>query len=155
MCPLNRRSWDSSSPQQTERIAAALAAQLAPGDLVELRGELGAGKTTFVRGAARALGVTQIVSSPTYTVGNSYHGRVPVSHLDLYRSHGLTEEELGDLEPYLEGAVVFVEWPQAGEGMLPPARIVVDLDNRGGDARLISLSSKDHTLLEAVARTLS
>jgi tRNA threonylcarbamoyladenosine biosynthesis protein TsaE len=136
-------------------VAAALAGQLVPGDLVELRGELGAGKTTFVRGAARALGVTQVVSSPTYTVGNSYRGRVAVSHLDLYRAHGLTEEELGDLEPYLEEAVVFVEWPQAGEGMLPPARVVVDLDNRGGDARLISLSCLDPTLLEAVARTLS
>ena len=79
-------------------------------------GELGAGKTTFVRGACRALGVTQPVTSPTFTIGHRYDGRVAVSHLDLYRFAGVSAAEWGDLEPYFDGAVVFVEWPEAGAG---------------------------------------
>jgi tRNA threonylcarbamoyladenosine biosynthesis protein TsaE len=149
-------SWASSSPEETGRIAAALARELRPGDLVELEGELGAGKTTFVRAAARALGVTGPVASPTYTIGARYVGAASaVSHLDLYRSAGLTLEELVDLEPYLEDAVIFVEWPAAGRGVLPPARARVELRHQGADARLISLYSDDSALVEAVARSLS
>ena len=88
-------------------------------------GELGTGKTTLVRGAARALGVTAPVTSPTFTIGHRYRGRVDVSHLDLYRFHGVSAAEWGDLEPYFDGAVVFVEWPEAGAGRAPgcpPAR---------------------------------
>ncbi len=84
-------------------------------------GELGAGKTTFVRGACRALGVTGRVTSPTFTIGHRYAGAVDVSHLDLYRFRGLSAAEWGDLEPYFEDAVVFVEWPEAGVDALPPA----------------------------------
>ena len=81
---------ESGSPEETEAIGAALAAELAPGDVVTVSGELGAGKTTFVRGACRALGVEQPVTSPTYTVGNRYHGHVDVSHLDLFRFQGFS-----------------------------------------------------------------
>lgn len=150
------RSWASSSPEETGRIAAALARELRLGDLVELEGELGAGKTTFVRAAARELGVTDPVTSPTYTVGDRHPAAIgAVSHLDLYRSSGLTLEELVDLEPYLDDAVVFVEWPAAGRGVLPAPRALVELRHQGGDARLIVLSSDDPALLEAVARSLS
>ena len=149
-------SWASSSPEQTARIAAALARELRLGDLVELEGELGAGKTTFVRAAAGELGVTEPVASPTYTVGARHPAATgSVSHLDLYRSTGLTLEEFVDLEPYLEDAVIFVEWPAAGRGVLPPARARVELRHQGGDARLISLYSDDSALVEAVARSLS
>jgi len=86
---------ESSSPEETERIAAGLAAGLVPGDVVTVSGELGTGKTTFVRGACRALGVGGHVTSPTYTVGQLYEGRVPVSHLDLYRFEGMSDEEWG------------------------------------------------------------
>ena len=150
------RSWASSSPEETGRIAAALARELRLGDLVELDGELGVGKTTFVRAASRELGVTEPVASPTYMVGARHPAATgAVSHLDLYRSAGLTLEELVDLEPYLEDAVIFVEWPAAGRGVLPPARARVELRHQGGDARLISLYSDDSALVEAVARSLS
>src|SRR4029078_13633033 len=88
-------------PPDTEATAAGVAPRLEPGDSVWLRGELGVGKTAFVRGAARALGGAQPVTSPTYTVGNrSAANGVSVAHLDLYRSSGLTIEEWADLEPY-------------------------------------------------------
>jgi tRNA threonylcarbamoyladenosine biosynthesis protein TsaE len=115
----------SASPEETERVAAELASELVPGDLVTVSGELGSGKTTFVRGAARALGVEAPVTSPTYTIGNRYEGRVPVSHLDLYRFEAVSEPDWADLEPYFEDAVVFVEWPEVAEGILsaPRARV--------------------------------
>ena len=97
----------------TEEIAARLARGLATGDLVTISGELGSGKTTFVRGACRALGVTAPVTSPTYTIGHRYEGDPDVSHLDLYRFTAVSQAEWGDLEPYFEDAVVFVEWPEA------------------------------------------
>ena len=110
---------DSSSPEETERIAAGVAAELRPGDVVTVAGELGSGKTTFVRGACRALGVVGPVTSPTFTVGHRYRGRVDVSHLDLYRFEGVSPAEWGDLEPYFDGAVCFVEWPEAAGAALP------------------------------------
>lgn len=140
----------SSSPEETESIAARLAAHLAPGDLVTVAGELGTGKTTFVRGAARALGVDGPVTSPTFTVGHSYEGRVLVSHLDLYRFDGLSPAEWGDLEPYFEDAVCFVEWPEAGAGALPPARVAVGLRHTGGDRRLVTLESAEKSLVERI-----
>ena len=118
---------ESSSPEETERIAAALAAELSPGDVVAVSGELGSGKTTFVRGACRALGYRYPVTSPTFTIGHRYTGRVDVTHLDLYRFDGVSEAEWGDLEPYFEDAIAFVEWPDAGDGRLPEARVRVEL----------------------------
>ncbi len=92
-------------------------------------GELGSGKTTFVRGACRALGVEGPVTSPTYAIGHRYKGRVDVSHLDLFRFRGVSAAEWGDLEPYFDDAVVFVEWPEAGEGVLPKPRVKVRLEH--------------------------
>src|SRR5438552_3381662 len=125
----------SSSPEETERVGARLAAELRPGDVVTVAGELGSGKTTFVRGACRALGVTGPVTSPTYTIGHRYSARVPVSHLDLFRFEGFSAAEWGDLEPYFEDAVVFVEWPEAAAGTLPPARVAARLRHAGGARR--------------------
>jgi tRNA threonylcarbamoyladenosine biosynthesis protein TsaE len=122
----------TASPGETEALAAELARQLRTGDVVAVSGELGAGKTTFVRGAARSLGVTGPVSSPTFTLGHRYDAPVPVAHLDLYRIAGLDPEEWGDLEPYFDGAIAFVEWPEAGEGVLPPPRYAVRLRHAGG-----------------------
>ena len=104
----------TASPAETEALAARLAARLAVGDVVAVSGELGAGKTTFVRGAARALGFAGTVSSPTFTIGHRYEAPTPVAHLDLYRLTGLDAEEWGDLEPYFDGTVAFVEWPEHG-----------------------------------------
>ena len=86
-------SHDSQSPQETEALGAWLAGRLAPGEVVLVDGDLGAGKTTFIRGACRALGVTTVVNSPTFTIGQRYDGAVPVSHLDLYRIADLGHED--------------------------------------------------------------
>ena len=134
----------------TERAGAELAAQLRPGDVVLVSGELGAGKTTFVRGAARSLGVETPVTSPTYTIGHVYEGRVRVSHLDLYRFDGMADAEWGDLEPYFGDSIVFVEWPEAGAGFLPPARAAVGLRHAGERHRLIVFSSAQKDLENSV-----
>ena len=138
---------ETSAPGETEAVAARLAGSLRIGDVVTVSGELGAGKTTFVRGAARALGVTGPVTSPTYTIGNRYRGRVDVCHLDLYRFERVTAPEWGDLEPYFEGAVVFVEWPEAGAGVLPPPRVAVELRHTAEGRRAISLTAAEPALI--------
>ncbi len=142
---------ESASPEETERIAGSLAVRLEPGDVVVVSGELGSGKTTFVRGACRALGVSEPVRSPTFTIAHRYRGRVAVSHLDLYRFEGMTDSEWGDLEPYFDEAVAFVEWPAAGRAHLPGARLAVRMQPVDrDDRRLISLESPDGSLdLEA------
>jgi len=141
---------ESASPEETERIAARLAAGLGAGDVILVQGELGSGKTTFVRWAARALGVEGPVTSPTYTIGHRYTGRVDVSHLDLYRFEGMSHAEWGDLEEYFENAVVFVEWPQAGAGFLPPERARVSLQHLGETRRLIVLTSNEKSLEKSI-----
>src|SRR5436305_10443973 len=127
---------ETGSPEETEAVAAALAERLAVGDVVTVAGELGSGKTTFVRGACGALGVREQVTSPTYTIGHRYHGSLAeVSHLDLYRFQGVSAAEWGDLEPYFENAIAFVEWPEAGSGVLPPSRFAVTLVHADGERR--------------------
>ncbi len=116
-----------------------MATRLRPGDVVVVAGELGAGKTTFIRGACRALGVTQPVTSPTYTIGNRYNGRVAVSHLDLYRLAEIGDADWSGLEPYFEDAVVFVEWPEAGAARLPAPRASVRIAHAGEDRRTIEV----------------
>jgi tRNA threonylcarbamoyladenosine biosynthesis protein TsaE len=90
------------------------------------------------------LGVDGPVTSPTFTIGHRYRGRdADVSHLDLFRFRGLSAAEWGDLEPYFDDAIVFVEWPEAGAGALPPARFAVRIEHRGGDARIVSIADAD------------
>jgi len=114
-------------------------------------GELGTGKTTFVRGACRGLGVDGPVTSPTYTIGHRYEGRVPVSHLDLFRFESVSPAEWGDLEPYFDGAVVFVEWPEAAGDDLPPVLVRARLAYTG-PGRLIALEAAEKSLLERIFR---
>ena len=141
----------SASASETERIAGVLASRLVPGDLVTVSGELGSGKTTFVRGACRALGVSSPVTSPTFTIAHRYDGTIAVSHLDLYRFAGVSAAEWGDLEPYFEDAIVFVEWPEAGAAALPAPRVEVVLEHAGGDGRRIALSSAETALLQGIS----
>ena len=139
----------SASPAETEALAAALARELEAGDVVTVSGELGSGKTTFVRGACRALGVTVPVTSPTFTIGHRYPAEpVDVSHLDLYRFQGFSAAEWGDLEPYFQDAVCFVEWPEAAAGALPRARVEVRLSHMDPAHRQITLESPENALLE-------
>ncbi|HEY5261950.1 MAG TPA: tRNA (adenosine(37)-N6)-threonylcarbamoyltransferase complex ATPase subunit type 1 TsaE [Solirubrobacteraceae bacterium] len=138
------RIVETSDSAQTEALGAELAAALSGGDIVLVRGELGAGKTTLVRGAARALGVTDPVTSPTFAIGHRYQGaQVTVSHLDLYRLGALSEEEPELLEDYLgPGRIAFVEWPEETSADLRDARVVVTLTHRGADDRRIEVHER-------------
>ena len=140
------------SAAETEALGALLAKHLAPGDVVLLRGELGAGKTTLVRGACRALGIESPITSPTFTIGHLYPGSIAVAHLDLYRFTGLSSAEWGDLEPYFDDTIAFVEWPDAGIAALPPARLSLSLEHLEPEARRISIDTADAALLEDLAR---
>ena len=135
-------SNSASSEQETASVAAALASTLPPGAVVYVEGQLGAGKTAFVRGAARALGVTGAVTSPTFTVAHLYEGREGrVAHLDLSRSERLDEAAWGDLEPYFEDVrAVFVEWASAGAGVLPPSHARVQIAVEADGTRQIDVS---------------
>ena len=147
------RRVETAGAEQTEALGAELAATLAPGDVVLVEGELGAGKTTFVRGACRELGVTDPVTSPTFTIGQRYDGgRVPISHLDLYRLAGALRGAPADAIPGEDPAlladylgpdtIAFVEWPQGGEHALGAhARIArrVRLSHAGGDRRVVEI----------------
>jgi tRNA threonylcarbamoyladenosine biosynthesis protein TsaE len=141
------RSLQTSGPDETEALGAELAASLADGDVVLVRGELGAGKTTLVRGAARALGVADPVTSPTFSIGHRYRGSaVTVSHLDLYRLAGLADEEPEMLADYVgPGRIAFVEWPPEAEPELDVVRLAVTLAHGGGDLRLVEVEEPTGT----------
>src|ERR1700733_4495993 len=134
---------ETFSEGQTEALAAELAAGLAPGDVVLVEGELGGGKTTFVRGACRALGVGAVVTSPTFTIGQRYPASTPVSHLDLYRVADLGSEDPDLLADYIgPDRIAFVEWPEnavatiAGLSRLA-ARVTIE--HAGGDRRVVTI----------------
>src|SRR3954452_23583457 len=110
----------TNAPAETESVAAALATVLRGGDLVVLSGELGAGKTTFVKGVARALGVVEPVTSPTFTIVQEYDARVPIAHVDVYRLARIQELHDFGFEELLDGRVVLVEWGDTIEPALPP-----------------------------------
>jgi tRNA threonylcarbamoyladenosine biosynthesis protein TsaE len=136
----------TDGPEATERAGAQLAVSLRPGDVVLVSGELGAGKTTYVRGALRALGVRETITSPTFVLGLLYDGAAgPLAHLDLYRLGGLSPEDPGLLDPYFGPDVItFVEWPERAESeALLGGRAIarhVALAHAGGDRRTIAVS---------------
>jgi tRNA threonylcarbamoyladenosine biosynthesis protein TsaE len=162
-----KSTFSTSSPEETEAIGAQIAAALRPGAVVLVRGELGAGKTTLVRGAARALGVQDPITSPTFTIGNRYRagagsgagagagakaeaagvagagegpGELRVAHLDLYRLADISAEDPDLLEDYLTaGDVVFIEWPERGAESLVRADVSVTLSHDGGERRVVEL----------------
>ena len=134
------RELRSDSAAATERIGAELAAGLRPGDVVLVSGELGAGKTTLIRGACRALGVKGPVTSPTFTIGQRYEGDYPISHLDLFRLESLEGEDPGLIDDYLTAdAVAFLEWPEAAEPQLEGPTLRIRIRHEGGDARSIEI----------------
>jgi tRNA threonylcarbamoyladenosine biosynthesis protein TsaE len=132
---------ETASAAETERAGAKLARALVPGDVVLIEGEMGTGKTTFVRGACRELGVTTPVTSPTFTIGRRYNGRVNVAHLDLHRLGTLAGEDPALLDDYVDGmTVAFVEWPQVAEPTLEPVRVRVSIEHAGEDKRRITIA---------------
>jgi tRNA threonylcarbamoyladenosine biosynthesis protein TsaE len=135
------QSIASASAAETEAAGAQIAARLGPGDVVVVSGELGAGKTTLIRGACRALGVEGPVTSPTFTIGQRYPGgRLPVSHMDLYRLESLEGEDPALLDDYITpDGVAFVEWPAVAEPRLQRDALEVRLRHAGGDSRTIEI----------------
>jgi tRNA threonylcarbamoyladenosine biosynthesis protein TsaE len=135
--------YETKSPVETEAAGAELAARLRPGDVVLVSGDLGAGKTTFVRGACRALGVEGVVTSPTYTIGQVYDagGGREVAHLDLYRLRSMEGEDPALLDDYLTPARIgFVEWPAVGEQVIERLAARVRIDHAGGDRRVLEVT---------------
>lgn len=132
---------ESRSAAETEALGARVAERLDPGDVVVVSGEVGAGKTTLIRGACRALGVTDPVTSPTFTIGQRYGGgRVPVSHLDLYRLESLEEEDPALLDDYLgPDGVAFVEWPAAAAERLGRPALEIRLQHADGEHRRVEI----------------
>lgn len=132
---------ESRSAAETEALGARVAERVAPGDVVVVSGEVGAGKTTLIRGACRALGVTDPVTSPTFTIGQRYGGgRLPVSHLDLYRLQSLAGEDPALLDDYLgPDGVAFVEWPAAGAERLGRPALEIRLRHADGERRDIEI----------------
>ena len=133
----------TQGPEQTRDAAAALAELLAPGDVVNLTGELGAGKTAFVQGAARALGVDGPVVSPTFVLVREYRGQMPIYHVDVYRLDRLQEvHDLGFEDLLDPTGVVFVEWGDAVEALLPDSHLRVELGTEGEDTRRLRVSAR-------------
>ena len=148
---------ESDSAAATERAARKVAVALRPGDVVLVEGDVGTGKTTFVRAACEALGVREPVTSPSFTIGQSYAGDVPVSHLDLFRLDSLEGEDPSLLDDYLSPeAVVFVEWPAAGSREFEPDRVVLRLSlaHLDGDRRSIRATGRKE-LLELIESALA
>lgn len=133
---------ETDTPDETEAAGAQLAQRLEPGDVVLVSGELGSGKTTFVRGACRALGAEGPVTSPTFTIGQIYDGaRAEIAHLDLYRLSSLAGEDPGLLDDYLTAArFAFVEWPEAGEPAIERITARVRLEHAGENRRRIEIA---------------
>ena len=132
------------SPQETEKLGAALSQHLRPGQVLAFRGTLGAGKTAFTRGIARGLGIREPVTSPTYTIVNEYtDGRLPLFHFDMYRLS--SSDELWDIgwEDYLErGGVCAVEWSENVADALEDA-IWITLEKLGDETRRITIEGDD------------
>ena len=135
----------TNSPEQTERIGAALGKILTPGTVIAYRGDLGAGKTAFTRGLARGLGYDEPVTSPTYTIVNEYlGGRLPLFHFDMYRL--ASSDDLWDIgwEDYLErGGIAAVEWSENIEDALEDA-IVITIHKTGETSRRIEIKGGDN-----------
>jgi len=144
----------TASPEETRAVGRALAGFLGPRDVVSLTGDLGAGKTTFVQGAAEGLGVTEPVLSPTFTLVRRYRGSIPVYHLDVYRLERIQEVlDVGFEEILDEGAVVFVEWGDAIDALLPLEHVQVELTLPvEGDQRRLALTWHGRSWAEKIER---
>ena len=145
----------SSSEAETEALGERLAGLLRVGDVVALYGDLGAGKTTFVRGLARGLGSEDAVASPTFVLMHVYEGRLPLYHFDAWRLEGPGDLAALGVEEYLEGdGVAVVEWSERAEGLFPPERLEVHLE-QGGEpqerrVRLVGRGARGAELVEGL-----
>ena len=133
------RNYHTTSKEETARLGLSLAGLFVPGDVVLLKGDLGAGKTTFTGGVAKGLGIEEHVISPTFNIMKCYFdGRIPLYHIDAYRLEN-QPIEIG-LDEYIEGdGVCLVEWPGYIESLLPDERLEITLRHAGGDSRDIEI----------------
>ncbi len=134
-------NFETSGENETVSAGAELAGALRPGDVLAFYGDLGAGKTAFIRGVARGLGIGARVSSPTFTIVNEYTGKAPLFHFDMYRLS--SSEELFEIgwEDYLErGGVCCVEWAENVEDAMPPDAIRVRIEKTGENTRRITVT---------------
>jgi len=131
------REIEVSSVEETEKIAAKLAALLTPPDVLTLEGNLGTGKTTFTKALAKGLGITRTVNSPTFTIIKQYEGNYPLNHLDVYRLAG-SDEDLGWDELFYGDAISVIEWAHLIKDDLPAERLEIQLAHGGGDKRMIT-----------------
>jgi tRNA threonylcarbamoyladenosine biosynthesis protein TsaE len=132
----------SASPEETQDAGERLGRGLGPGAVVALTGELGAGKTCFIQGLVRGLGVTTLATSPTFVLVNQYRGRVPVYHVDAYRTESLTELiDLGLLELMGGDGVTVIEWADKLRALLPSDAIHVQIEGVGDEPRVLTIRS--------------
>jgi tRNA threonylcarbamoyladenosine biosynthesis protein TsaE len=135
-----RTSLTAATPEQTATAGEALGRTLGPGDVVALYGELGAGKTCFVQGLVRGLGVTTQATSPTFVLVNEYRGRLPIHHVDAYRTASLTElMDLGLLDLFGGDGVTLLEWADRAEPLLPARAIRVRIEGLGDEPRAVMI----------------
>ena len=137
---MSRRAFVTRSPEETRALGERLGAGLASGTVVACIGELGAGKTCFLQGLARGLGVTSDVTSPTFVLVNEYRGRLPVHHVDAYRTSGLADlVDLGLLDLMGGDGVTLVEWADKAEPLLPADALMVRIRGLGEEPRHIEV----------------
>lgn len=139
--------YKSNSPKETENIAKAFAGDLKGGDVLCLNGELGVGKTAFVQGLAKALGVTEPISSPTFTIVNCYEGKLPVYHFDVYRINDCDEMYEIGYEEYVYGdGITIIEWPEIISDILPDKRYDITISKdytKHDDFRFIEITERN------------
>jgi tRNA threonylcarbamoyladenosine biosynthesis protein TsaE len=134
-------SAQTRSAEETEALGARFAESLGPGDVVALTGELGAGKTCFTQGLARGLGVARRAVSPTFVLVNEYRGRVPVHHVDAYRTESLAELlDLGLEEMFAGDGVTIVEWADKLLPLLPAHTVHVHIEGVGDEPRVVRIT---------------
>jgi len=137
---VQRSTYVSDGEDATFELARSFAGTLVPGDIVALMGELGAGKTVFARGVARALGIEDEITSPTFTLIHEYEGDIPLYHMDLYRMDGIREIQDIGIEDYFSGdGVCLVEWAEKLDGLLPESAYKVTLKHLGATKREITI----------------
>lgn len=136
--------YDTNSAEETQEIARSIAAGLKPGDAIGLIGELGSGKTCFVQGLARALGIEGYIKSPSFTIINLYEAKTPLCHVDLYRIEGSTDLESVGLEEYLgSDCITVIEWVDRAPEILADLAFVIRLEHAGGDKRRVEVERQD------------
>jgi tRNA threonylcarbamoyladenosine biosynthesis protein TsaE len=134
------RNLASASPEATAAAGEALARELGPGDVVALYGDLGAGKTCFVQGLVRGLGASAQATSPTFVLVNEYRGRLPIHHVDCYRTASLTElMDLGLLDLMGGDGVTLIEWADRAEPLLPARAVRVRIEGVGDEPRTLTI----------------